>query len=535
MHKYASVGRGLRSAIHFGRIGVVALRWHLILAIAAVALAIVPTTADAAVYYWDLNGDTAGSGGPSPSGTWDTVASNWNESIDGTGSPTTFPDSIAFSNAVFSAGTDAIDAYNVTASGTINTNSIKFSHGSVTLLGSDTPSLNIGGSGITIDAIAGATTLGSSLGTGGASGVVVATSQNWANNSVELFTVNSDVVSGSTDPVTLALTGTGAGGTTFNGVLKDNSVTNTLALTVSTTGGVTTLTGANTHTGATTLTAGTLRLTNTAALSTSALKLNGGTLQLRSDTSATFATASTAIGGNVTFDVNQASSGADQTLSLGAVSLVNNKTINVTGGNGYTLSLGAITVNSGGNGTTIINPTTGNITTAGINFTTGNGNLTKTGAGTWTITGTVNLNGYPGNLTVSAGTLKMGVINSWATPTGATNLVVNGGILDLAGYSQASAQFNGTGGTVTNSSTTPCTLTINARDNKYGSTYAGTITDSGGSGTLGLSLALNTSIGNPTQTLTLTLGGTNNSYTGVTTIQGNTGWQYGIRRRVTIS
>src|ERR1700730_4184344 len=34
--------------------------------------------------YWDLNGTTAGSGGPTPSGTWSTGVANWNSSSAGT-------------------------------------------------------------------------------------------------------------------------------------------------------------------------------------------------------------------------------------------------------------------------------------------------------------------------------------------------------------------------------------------------------------------------------------------------------------------
>ena len=43
------------------------------LALGALALALAAGSASAQSLYWDLNGATAGSGGPTPSGTWDCV------------------------------------------------------------------------------------------------------------------------------------------------------------------------------------------------------------------------------------------------------------------------------------------------------------------------------------------------------------------------------------------------------------------------------------------------------------------------------
>ena len=54
--------------------------------------------------------------------------------------------------------------------------------------------------------------------------------------------------------------------------------------------------------------------------------------------------------------------------------------------------------------------------------------------------------------------------------------------------------------------------------------YAGLITDNGGTGTLGVSLGVGVS--GPTGPTTLTLSGSNNTYTGVTNIQGNTSYNY---------
>src|SRR5436190_14594624 len=54
--------------------------------------------------YWDVNGSTAGSGGTAPSGNWDLVTANWNNTADGTGAVSVW---VNGSDAVFSAGTDA--------------------------------------------------------------------------------------------------------------------------------------------------------------------------------------------------------------------------------------------------------------------------------------------------------------------------------------------------------------------------------------------------------------------------------------------
>ena len=364
----------------------------------------------AAAIYW--NG-TAGN-----SGDWNTLG-NWS-----TASNATTPNPVAVPGsadvATFSiSGLNTAETVNLNAAQAVAGLSFLGDNSGTTSLeggGAAGQNLTSGTSGITVASGAGAVTIGSSTANQGVA-VLLSGSQNWANNSANLLTVVNNISNaGNTTPYVVTFNGSGAGGTLLDGPISDGGSTGTTGLTVNTSGGgVTTLAGANTFSGTTTLTAGILQLANTAALGSSALKLNGGTLQLRSDNSGTFADASTTIGGSVTFDVNQADiNGTGGTLSLGAVSLTNGKTIGVTGSNGYTLGLGAITVNAGGNGTTTINPTTANITTAGINFTTGNDAVTKTGSGTWTLNGSLNLNSYPGSLTVSAGILQMGYANSWA-------------------------------------------------------------------------------------------------------------------------
>lgn len=81
---------------------------------------------------WDLNGTTAGSGGPTPSGTWDNTTSNWNVAPDGTLAPVPWtPGGVA----IFSAGTDATGDYTITVDGTRDISGIVFEEGTTSVTG----------------------------------------------------------------------------------------------------------------------------------------------------------------------------------------------------------------------------------------------------------------------------------------------------------------------------------------------------------------------------------------------------------------
>jgi autotransporter-associated beta strand protein len=143
--------------------------------------------------------------------------------------------------------------------------------------------------------------------------------------------------------------------------------------------------------------------------------------------------------------------------------------------------------------------------------------LTKNTTGTLTLAGT---NTYTGPTTVTNGTLAVG--SNAAIPTGATagNVVLDGGstagVLDLNGFNPTINGLVGAAGSTLGqvlNSATSTTSTLSVGNNDVSTSFAGVITDNGGTGG---TVAL-TKIG----TGTLTLTGAN-TYTGATTINAGT-------------
>ena len=262
-----------------------------------------------------------------------------------------------------------------------------------------------------------------------------------------------NVGNGSTLTVNGSLAGNNAvgvfGTANFN---STNSLTGSDALTVNT-GGTAILTSANNTTGATAIT-GTLQLQNASSLASSALTLNSGaTLQLRSDSNTTFTpTSITAVpsNGTVNFDVNNITGGTTgKTLTLsGGLTFAGTgtTTFNISGGNGYTLALGAMTLS---NGTLAISAGTGSsLTVASASGSGGNGGsaISVNGAGNVEFTGALTTNtGKQLTLTVgtvggTTGTTKLSGANSFhGTNGGGVNL--NSGTLAL----NNTAAFNNVG------------------------------------------------------------------------------------------
>lgn len=311
------------------------------------------------------------------------------------------------------------------------------------------------------------------------------------------------------------LTTAGANSVSFNGAISGAG-----GLTVSGAGTVT-LSGANTFTGALTLAgnsglvilsgnnanrpAGTTGLTTVSGSSALRLVANtgntvsgvsyalsaertanaplfvnpGATLQLRSDASVTYAGGNGLGGignGSITIDVNNNGSGSDNTLTFAPQGFnVFNTTINVTGGNGYTLALGSLVnqANPSETDVSVLNPISANLAVAGLSVngtgthqtvldgaTTGNRvlgaisgaqSLTKNGAGTWTLEGA---NTYTGSTVVNNGTLLV------SGSLGGGTVTVSGGRLGGTGTVGGAVTVS-SGGTLQPTDTATGTLTIN--------------------------------------------------------------------------
>ena len=169
MQKSSVIENSNQVGTRFGRL------WLLLGVLILSSISAVPSAE--AQLYWDTNGATPGAGA-TPTGTWDTTSSLWNTSAAGTATPGTY---VSGSDAVFSAGTDAVNPYTVTLSGTQTANSITFnSSGPATISGSG--SLSIAGGGITANSNA---TISSPI--------ALTAAQTWTVASGEKFTFGSTV------------------------------------------------------------------------------------------------------------------------------------------------------------------------------------------------------------------------------------------------------------------------------------------------------------------------------------------------------
>jgi autotransporter-associated beta strand protein len=245
------------------------------------------------------------------------------------------------------------------------------------------------------------------------------------------------------------------------------------------------LSAANSYSGTNTLSSGTLQLGNATSMGLSTLTMASGTaLQLRNDSDTTFtAPINTAPTTGVTynFDVNNAGSAVTgKKLSLSNLTFATStttitNTINVTGGNGYTLGLGTVSTPSGGPGgphplvikattaaVAITKVSTGSYGTAlvlqggnAITLTTfemganGNNSLTVSGSGTVATLGTTTqANNRAGG--AAAYTLTSGTLNLTTTTSLANIRAANGALI--------APTFAINGGTLNNTSGSALTL-----------------------------------------------------------------------------
>ncbi len=298
------------------------------------------------------------------------------------------------------------------------------------------------------------------------------TAQTWATAGFTL-TLNGLLNAGSG---TLTISGTGAlpAGSTHELVIFGNTQTTAISANITggsaavtytgVGGGALTLSGTNTFGGGLTLNSGTLNFNSTTAAGSGTLTINGGTLNN--------------------------SSGADITNTNNNAQTWNGD-FTFTGSRNLTLGTGAVTLN----GNRILTVTANTLTVGGL---AGSGSLSKAGAGTLTINGT---SSNTGTTTVSAGNLTVGTSGTLGTTS---NLVVNGGTLNLNNTAdQTVASLSGTGGTIALASGVD--LNVNSAAS---TSFAGTISSAGSFTKSGAG--------------TLTLSNTGSSYSGGTTLSGGT-------------
>ena len=280
-------------------------------------------------------------------------------------------------------------------------------------------------------------------------------------NGINTFTGDISVAAGFLDIGTTGLLGSGsyagnisissAGGGQFRVMANANQ---TLSGTISGDGtlwmvtggagtGTTTLTAANTFTGpalagnnfATSGTVPTLQLGNANALQSARLQVNAANKLVFSPGIGTFNVGSLEASGTLPGDL----------------------TLQDTSGAGVILSVGA-----------------NNTSTTYARTLSGLGGLAKVGSGTFTLSGA---NTYSGGSTISAGRVVVGNAAALGASSGA--LAVNGGTLDLGGFSVSVAALSGSSGAVITTSTAAGTATLTSAVASGTSLFGGVIQNNG--------------------------------------------------------
>ena len=492
--------------------------------------------------YWDINHNTAGAGGASPSATWATNGgnTNWNRTAGGNVTNTQVWTSGAF--AVFSAGTDATGAYTVTVSGTQTTAGITVSEGSPTF---SSGTLKFTGTTPTVSVAAGSTATFNSQIASTTGFTKSGTGMMLLGNAANAFTGTTNVSAGTlklsvsgglsgSSALNIAAAGTvdfdwghsdtvaslaGAGtldikngtltvgdstNTTFSGVLTDSGGYGSV---IKQGTGTLTLSGANTFAGPVSINAGVLNLQNSSALGGSTYGntvSNGAALQLQNNV--TVAEGS--------FNLNGSGVGATGALRnvsgantfTGAVILASSSTIGsdtgtltVSGdvdlGSSHTLTLaGAGNLEFSG----AVNGSASGITQTGIGITTFSGSTANSFGGPLNInSGTVQLNKTAGTNAVGGGAVTIGdgvgaansatltLLASNQLPDSSGLLTINSdGRFNVNNQTETLDLIGGTG-VIDLGATGRLTLGINGGSSVFGGTIAGTGTlEKLGAGTL---------------------------------------------------
>ena len=289
--------------------------------------------------------------------------------------------------------------------------------------------------------------------------------------------------------------------TNGNSIILDSVISGSGSLTKAGEGTLT-LTRTNTYTGGTTISQGLINFNSVDNFGSGQITLNGGGLQWATGFSVDISARLNPLGssGGI-FDTNGNSITLSSVLSgSGSLTKTGAGTLILTGDNTYTESttVSAGTLQIGADSTTgsvagdIVVNASANVTFSRsdvFSYTgdiSGDGSLTKAGAGTLILSGE---NTYTGSTTVNAGILQSDTPNAFAEGA----YIVNGGTLAMKDFSLTMTSLFGTGGTVDLGISGSTNLTVNQAGNTI---YGGFITGAGaltkaGEGTLTLTGANN--------------------------------------------
>lgn len=410
----------------------------------------------AATVYWDSNAETPGAGA-APAGDW---AASFFWSPDAAGESSDPLGWVSGDVAVFSAGTDATNAYTVTGNAT--TAGITVEEGLLTIGGT----ITLGTGPVNVNA-------GASVITNSSARISAAIGAVYTLDGGKLETTNPGNAGSFVDTDSTIVLAAGGGTIAYAGTVLNIinfSTANPTGTTISGPGsltktgpGVIAIATACTYAGTTTV--------------------NEGELRIR--TSANRLPITTAVTVNVPgiLNLNGVSQRVGSLSGNGSVGLAN---ATLTVGDATSTVFDGIIENTSNYG-------------AGGSGTVG-GSVTKVGAGTLTLT---DLNAHTTLTTLSEGGIT---VDPGASLSGTANLTVNGGTLNLNNAAQTIKALAGTGGTINLG--TGHTLTS---DPLTSTTYSGTIAGPGGL------TRRNTDATNRTLTLT-----GSNSYSGPTLINGGT-------------
>ena len=321
--------------------------------------------------------------------------------------------------------------------------------GTLILTGANTFSGNVFINGGTIQVSA-----ANNLGTSGKNvtfgGGTLSVTAGYTTSAGKVFTVASDL-SGTLDI---------AAGQTFTIADSANLITtgNTASVLYKTGAGALVIQAANTSfDGTMQINAGTVELRDAQSLGDATnrghLTLNSGTLNLRNDAGTNFAN-DVVVTASSTIDVGRLTGTTPAiTHTLGALSIGAN-TLTVSGSNGATLTLGAVTLT----GAATFNPTTADATLGAVS---GGFGFTKTGAGTLVLNGA---GSYTGATTISVGTLRLGVAGGVAAASAVS--VASGATFDLNNLSATIGSLTGAGSVALGSGT------LTAGGNNSSTTFA---------------------------------------------------------------